>query len=53
MVLDHGIEQGLRLYKEKIIRPRCVKKSEQWVSDEVRGSGIAGCLFGKFGKGRI
>ena len=22
MVLDHGIEQGLRLYKEKIIRPR-------------------------------
>ena len=21
MVLDHGIEQGLNLYKEKIIRP--------------------------------
>ena len=28
LFLDHGIEQGLRLYKEKIIRPRCVK----WVS---------------------
>ena len=36
MVLDHGIEQGLRLYKEKIIRQRC----EYWVSDEVRRSGI-------------
>jgi hypothetical protein len=52
MVLDHGIERGLNLYKEKIIRPRWCR-GEHWVSDEVRGSGIAGCLFGKFGKGRI
>jgi hypothetical protein len=28
MVLDHGIEQGLRLYKEKIIRPRECKCEE-------------------------
>jgi hypothetical protein len=52
MVLDHGIERGLNLYKEKIIRPSD-QESEDWVSDEVRGSGITGCLFGKFGKGRI
>ena len=48
MVLALGIEQGLRLYKEKITRQR-----EVCVSDAVRGSGIAGYLFGTLGKGRI
>ena len=49
MVLALGIEQDLRLYKEKITRQR----EMYWVSDAVRGSGIAGYLFGTLGKGRI
>ena len=47
MVLALGIEQGLRLYKEKITRQRCM----DWVSDAVRGSGIAGYLLGTFWQG--
>jgi len=29
--MDHGIERGLNLYKEKIIRQMC----KWWISDEV------------------
>ena len=49
MVLALGIVKDLRLYKEKIIRQR----RKQWVSDEVRRSGIIVYLFGTLGKGRI
>ena len=49
MVLALGIEQGLRLYKEKITR----QSGEDCVSDAVRRSGSTGYLFGTLGKSRI
>jgi len=31
MVLDHGIERSLNLYKEKIIRPRGRRASDEYL----------------------